>query len=227
MTVAAQNRASASTQRALESFCRAYWPPLYAFLRRRGHAPSDAQDLVQGFFANLLEQDTLSRANRESGKLRTYLLRSLQYFLANEYDRTRTIKRGGAQQIIPMDENAAEVEAALVDTAPLSAADCYDQIWASQIVDRAWEHLREEYAAAGKAQTLEALEPFLVGGPIPAPSQEQAAAHLHISPAALRKLLLNVRRRYREVLRFEVAQTVADPAEIDEELQYLYRLLLA
>ncbi len=227
VTIAAQNRFSEFNQQALADFCRAYWPPLYAFLRRRGHTSSDAQDLTQGFFAHLLEQNTLSRASPEDGRLRTFLLRSLQYFLADEYDRTRTLKRGGGQQIVSMDEHLAEAEAALLDTTRFDETACYDQTWVATMVARAWKQLHEEYTTAGKAQTLEALKPFLVGGPTAPPSQEQVAARLHIPPVTLRKSLMNLRRRYREMLRIEVAHTVSDPAEIDEELQYLYRLLLA
>ncbi len=227
MTIAAQDRFSEFAQQALAEFCQAYWPPLYAFLRRRGHTPNDAQDLTQGFFAHLLEQNTLSRASREDGRLRTFLLHSLQYFLANEYDRARTLKRGGGQQTVSMDEHLAEAEAALLDTTRYDETACYDQTWVATIVSRAWKQLHEEYALAGKAQTLEELKPFLIGGPTAPPSQEQVAARLNIPAVTLRKSLMHLRRRYREMLRLEVAQTVSDPAEIDDELRYLYRLLLA
>ena len=225
--VAAQDHPSASAQQALAGFCQAYWPPLYAFLRRRGHPSSDAQDITQGFFVSLLEHNTLSRARRENGRLRTFLLRSLQYFLTNEYDRAQTLKRGGGRQIISMDEYLAEAEEVVAATTRFDASACYDQEWVATIVDRAWKRLQAESAQAGKARTLEALKPFLVGGPTAPPSQEQVAARLNLPAVTLRKALLATRRRYREIIRMEVAETVADPAEIDDELRYLYQLLLA
>ena len=216
-----------ATQEALGNFCQTYWPPLYAFLRRRGYQSSDAQDLTQGFLANLLEQNTLSRVSREKGRLRTLLLRSLQYFLANEYDRTQTLKRGGGIEFISIDEHLAEAEAALLTSMHFDESGCYDQVWAITMLDVAWKQLHEEYGAAGKAHDLEALKPFLVGGAAVLPSQEQVAKELGVSAVTLRKSLLSVRQRYREMLRVAVTGTVSDLADVEEELHYLYRLLLS
>ncbi len=128
-------------RKALSNFCEAYWPPLYAFLRHRGHASPEAQDLVQGFFAHLLEQNTLSRADQEKGRLRTFLFGSLQNFLFNEYDRAHALKRGGGHQIVSIDEHLPEAEASMMDTAHLSDSRAYDLAWASNIVKRAWQHV--------------------------------------------------------------------------------------
>jgi len=138
-TVVLQARGAKSTQsaEALSIFCEGYWPPLYAFLRHRGHASPEAQDLVQGFFVHLLEQNTLSRADQQKGRLRTFLLGSLQNFLFNEYDRARALKRGGGKQMVPLDEHLAEAEASMMDTAHLSDARCYDLVWASNTIKRA------------------------------------------------------------------------------------------
>ena len=150
-------------RKALADFCEAYWPPLYSFVRRRGHASAEAQDLVQGFFAHLLEQNTLSRADQEKGRLRTFLLGSLQNFLCNEYDRTQRLKRGGGHQIISIDEHLPEAEASMMETAHLSDSRAYDLAWASNIVKRAWQDLENAFEAEGKAESLEVLRPFVDG----------------------------------------------------------------
>jgi RNA polymerase sigma-70 factor (ECF subfamily) len=224
---ARQSESAESAQQALSTFCEAYWPPLYAFLRHRGHAPADAQDLVQAFFAHLLEQNTLSRADQAKGRLRTFLLGSLQNFLYNEYDRARALKRGGGRQIVSIEEHLPEAEAAmLATTAHLSDAGCYDFVWASNIVTRAWQSLQNAFVAEGKAEWLEELRPFVAGGSVTPPNQEEAAARLGVPIATLRTWLSRLRQRYRESLRMEVASTVSDPADVDEELYHLYRILM-
>jgi RNA polymerase sigma-70 factor (ECF subfamily) len=215
-----------SARQALSGFCEAYWPPLYSFLRHRGHSSADAQDLVQGFFAHLLEQNTLIRADQQKGRLRTFLLGSLQNFLFNEYERSRALKRGGGRQIVSIEEHLPEAEAAMLATAHLSDAGCYDLVWASNIVTRAWENLQNAFVAEGKAEWLEELRPFVAGGSVTPPNQEEAAARLGVPIATLRTWLSRLRQRYRESLRMEVASTVSDPADVDQELQYLYRILM-
>ena len=222
---ARETQSDTSSQKALSGFCEAYWPPLYAFLRHRGHASPEAQDLVQGFFAHLLEQNTLSRADQEKGRLRTFLLGSMQNFLCNEYDRARALKRGGGHQIISIDEHLPETEAAMMDTAHLSDSRSYDLAWASTIVKRAWQHLQDAFEAEGKAESLEVLRPFVDGSGRTPPDQEEAAAKLGVPVATLRQWLWRLRQRYREALRTEVASTVSDPADVDQELHYLYQIL--
>jgi RNA polymerase sigma factor, sigma-70 family len=224
---ARQTDSTQVAERALSNFCEAYWPPLYSFLRHRGHASPEAQDLVQGFFAHLLEQNTLSRADQEKGRLRTFLLGSLQNFLCNEYDRARALKRGGDRQIVSMEEHLPEVEASMMDTAYVSDSRSYDLVWASHIVKRAWQHLETAFEAEGKAEWLEVLRPFVAGGGKTTLNQEEAAAKLGVPIATLRTWLSRLRQRYREALRTEVANTVSDPAEVDQELHYLYQILTA
>src|SRR5258708_1851349 len=151
---ARQTQSEISAQKALSNFCEAYWPPLYAFLRHRGHASPEAQDLVQGFFAHLLEQNTLSRADQEKGRLRTFLLGSMQNFLCNEYDRARALKRGGGHQIISIDEHLPEAEAAMMDTAHLSDSRSYDLVWGSHIVKRALRQMQDAVETQAKAECL-------------------------------------------------------------------------
>lgn len=216
-----------AAQAALTDFCRDYWPPLYAFLRRRGHSPGDAQDLTQAFFVHLLEHKTLSRADREKGRLRTFLLGSLQHFLANEHDRAQTLKRGGGKQMVPMDDVLVEAEAAVLMANDADDTASYDQTWAATLVRRAWERLHAALVAEGKGPLIAELKPFVVGGSVAPPSQEEAAARLDLPISTLRTHLQRLRQRYRDALREEVARTVADPAETDEELHYLYRILMS
>jgi DNA-directed RNA polymerase specialized sigma24 family protein len=222
---AGETQSDTSAQKALSNFCEAYWPPLYAFLRHRGHASPEAQDLVQGFFAHLLEQNTLSRADQEKGKLRTFLLGSLQNFLFNEYDRAHALKRGGGQKILSIDEHLLEAEASMMGTSHMTDAHCYDLVWASNVVKRAWQQLQDGFETEGKAEWLEVLRPFVAGGGKTPLNQEEAAQKLGVPIATLRTWLSRLRQRYREALRTEVASTVSDPSDVDQELHYLYQIL--
>jgi DNA-directed RNA polymerase specialized sigma24 family protein len=215
-----------SDRQALSGFCEAYWPPLYSFLRHRGFPSADAQDLVQGFFAHLLEQSTLTRADQQKGRLRTFLLGSLQNFLFDEYDRARALKRGGGRQIVSIEEHLPDAEAAMLATSHLSDAACYDLVWASTIVSRAWQNLQNAFVAEGKVEWLEELRPFVAGGSASPLNQEETAARLGVPIATLRTWLSRLRQRYRESLRTEVASTVSDPADVDQELHHLYQILM-
>ena len=227
MVLRARGTESAESAReALSGFCEAYWPPLYSFIRHRGFPSADAQDLVQGFFAHLLKQSTLTRADQQKGRLRTFLLGSLQNFLFDEYDRARALKRGGGRQIVSIEEHLPDAEAAMLATSHLSDAACYDLVWASTIVSRAWQNLQNAFVAEGKAEWLEELRPFVAGGSATPLNQEETAARLGVPIATLRTWLSRLRQRYRESLRTEVASTVSDPADVDQELHHLYQILM-
>jgi DNA-directed RNA polymerase specialized sigma24 family protein len=223
---ARETESEESARKALSGFCEAYWPPLYSFLRHRGFPSADAQDLVQGFFAHLLEQSTLTRADQQKGRLRTFLLGSLQNFVFDEYDRARALKRGGGRQIVSIEEHLPDAEAAMLATSHLSDAACYDLVWASTIVSRAWQNLQNAFVAEGKAEWLEELRPFVAGGRASPLNQEETAARLGVPIATLRTWLSRLRQRYRESLRTEVASTVSDPADVDQELHHLYQILM-
>ena len=156
--LAAQSESPEAAEQAMTRFCHDYWPPLYAFLRRRGHPSADAQDLTQAFFASLLEHKSLGRATREKGRLRTFLLGSLQHFLANEYDRAQMLKRGGGQQIVSLDDHLVEAEAAVSAGGGSDADGDYDQAWAVTLARRAWERLHAAFADEGKGDLLMELE---------------------------------------------------------------------
>ena len=220
-----KNQSQELSEQAISEFCEGYWPPLYAFLRRRGYSSPDAQDYVQGFFTYVLAQGTLTRADREKGKLRTYLLTGLRNFVMDEHDRARTIKRGGGLQILSFDEFMPEAEASMLATSQLDDTSTYDLTWASNIARRAWQRLREAMAAEGKEKWLDQLKPFIAAG-ADAPNQEEVAAKLGVPIATLRTWLSRLRQRYRTLLRMEVASTVSNPADVDEELHYLHRVLM-
>jgi RNA polymerase sigma factor (sigma-70 family) len=223
---AGQGESSALRQEALSVFCESYWPPLYAFLRHRRYPPADAQDLVQAFFVHLFEKNILERADREKGRLRTFLLSSLQNFLINEHDRATALKRGGSFRISSLDDLLQEVEAAIPAAPHLDDISCYDLTWAASVVTRAWKNLNDTLSAEGKSQWLE-LKPFLAGGTAGLPNQEEVAERIGVPVATLRTWISRLRRRYRDALRAEVASTVADPDDVDAELRYLHRLLIS
>ena len=216
-----------SARKALSVFSETYWPPLYTFVRRRGYSPADAQDIVQGFFEHLLKQNTLSRADREKGRLRTFLLGSMQNFLLKQRERLSAIKRGGGQQFVSFDELLPQAEAAMLATSHLSDVNSYDVAWASSVVTRAWKNVRDRFAAEGKQEWVDELRPFVAGGTATPPDQQEVAKRLDTSVENFRVWLSRLRQTYRHALRAEVASTVSDPTEIDDELHYVYRILTA
>jgi DNA-directed RNA polymerase specialized sigma24 family protein len=216
-----------AARKALSTFSEAYWPPLYTFVRRRGYPPADAQDLVQSFFQYLFKQNALSRADQEKGRLRTFLLSSLQNFMMDEHGRAQALKRGGGQQVLSLDQYSAEAEAAMAASIHLNEVTSYDLSWASGIARRSWQQMQKTLAAEGKSQWLSELKPFVDGAGAAPPNQEEVATRLGIPVATLRTWLSRLRHRYRDILRAEVASTVSDPAHVDQELQYLHQILMA
>ena len=211
----------------MADLCQTYWPPLYTFLRRRGRSSSEAQDLTQSFVAHLIERNTFASAAPERGQLRTFLLGSLQNFLANEHDRATALKRGGGQPVVSMDDHLVEAEAALQTVARGDESKGYDRHWATNLVGRAWMALSHALVAEGRKDWAEAFKPFLLGGAAPLPPQEDVAAKLGMPIATFRNALWRLRQRYRESIRAEVANTVADPSQVDDEMRYLLQVLLS
>lgn len=214
---------------ALEALCRAYWPPLYAFVRRRGHAAAEAQDLVQGFFAHLLASRAYERADPARGKFRTFLLGALKNFLANAHDHDRALKRGGDRSFVPLEENFVEAEAAVLATedgaGPGGPDDVFEQRWAAALLTHAWATLRAEADAGGRGELLDALRPYVAGGTAPPPPQEEMAALLGMPHATFRTHVRRLRERFRQALRAEVARTLPAGGDVDEELRHLRRAL--
>ena len=218
--VQAGRPASPEAAEALEELCRTYWYPLYAYVRRLGFDVPSAQDLTQEFFARLLEKNYLSVADRRRGKFRWFLLTAFKCFLANEWDRARTLKRGGGKQPLSYDAMTPEERYRLEPTDTLTADQIFDRRWALELLDRARRLLREEYAAADKASRFASLELYLPGGQ-PSSTQAELAQSLGTTENALKQEVHRMKRRFGELLREEVACTVAHPDEVAEELRYL------
>ena len=206
---------------ALEQLCRIYWYPIYAFVRRRGAHWPEAQDLTQEFFAHLLEHETLRKVDRQKGKFRSFLLAALTNFLANQWDRRQTLKRGGRRQIISLDEAAAEEWYRHEPIEPRTPEKLFERRWAIALVEQVLAQLKQEYAAAGKADVFETLEPALTEEAAPG-GYAAGAARLGLSEGAVRVAMHRLRRRFGELLRSEINHTVASPAEADEEIRQLF-----
>jgi RNA polymerase sigma factor (sigma-70 family) len=209
---------------ALDKLCGTYWFPLYAYVRRAGHSPEDAQDLTQEFFARLLEKKYLQLADRERGRFRSFLLKSLQHFLVNDWVRGQAQKRGSGQKVFSLDEAAAEQSYQQQSADQLSPESLFDKRWAITLLERAMNRLGTDYAAAGKREFFEQLKGLLLTEGS-AESYRQLAEPLGTSEGAVKVAVHRLRQRFREAVRAEIAQTVATPAEVDEELRCLMAAL--
>jgi DNA-directed RNA polymerase specialized sigma24 family protein len=206
--------------RALAELCRLYWYPLYAHVRRFGHGPETAQDLTQEFFARLLQKNYLSTADRRRGRFRGFLLTAFKCFLANEWDRSTAQKRGGGQEPVWLDALEAEERYRFEPVDRVSADQLYDRRWALDLLARVRARLAADYLAAGRSARFEALEQFLPGAQ-PAESQAAVGERLGLTENTVKQEVHRLKKRFVELLRAEVAQTVAHPDEVDEELRHL------
>jgi RNA polymerase sigma factor (sigma-70 family) len=224
MVLAAGGSDSLCSQPALEKLCTLYWPPLYAFVRRRGHTPPEAEDLVQEFFTRLLARNYLDRADAQKGRFRSFLLGSLKHFLADEWDRTHAQKRGGGCDFISRDAADAENSYALEPADNRTPDKLFEQKWAAALLEQVLFRLQEEFQFGGRGEVFERLKGFIAseGGPM---TYTQAAATLGMTEGAAKMTVSRMRRRYREILRSEIAQTVATAEEIDLELRHLFTVL--
>ena len=219
--LAAGNRSTPDADVALEELCRTYWYPLYAYIRRQGHSREDAEDLAQSFFARFLEKNYLEKLRGEHGKFRAFLLASLKHFLANEWDRAHRQKRGGGVPLLSLDWQNADTRYQIDPADNLSPDKLYDRAWAVTLLERVVIRLRDDNAAAGNAASFEKLKPFLMVGRGDVP-YAQVAAGLEMTEGAARVAVHRLRRRYRELLREEICQTLSDPAQAEEEMRALF-----
>ena len=210
---------------ALAQLCEAYWPPIYSFIRRRGYAPSDAQDLTQSFFAFLLRTKAYARTDPVHGKFRSFLLASVKNFLADNWDREQAIRRGGGYRFVSLDEGTAESFYDVASAADSTAEHLFELRWAKSLTAGALHSLRHELHVEGKAQLFEQLKYFLTGGDV-LPSYDEASARTGLPKATVKTHVHRLRQLYREIVRREVARTVSSPHEIDEELHYLCNILV-
>jgi RNA polymerase sigma factor (sigma-70 family) len=217
---------SPAAQEALEKLCRTYWRPIFAFLRRQGIPPEEAEDITQGFFAELLERRSLSAVRKEKGRLRSFLLGGLKYFLANEDRRAMAVKRGKGQRPIPLEELRAGERIETEPADPMTPDQIYERRWALTILERVLSRLKDEYLAADNAALFDSLKQLLPDEP-GSPSQAEIAARLGMSENAVRQAFYRFRQRYQTLLREEIANTVATPGDIEDELRHLIAVLEA
>jgi RNA polymerase sigma-70 factor (ECF subfamily) len=209
---------------ALEKLCQTYWYPLYAYVRRRGYSPEDAQDLTQSFFANLLAKDALGRADRNRGRFRTFLLAALENFLANAWDRSLAQKRGGGRTIVSWDEVDAEGRYLIEPVDEVTPERIFEKRWAATLLELVLQRMREEFLVSGKAELFDALKPHLWSeGPVT--NYAQLAAQLNVTIVTIKVTVHRLRHRCRDLLRAEIAHTVASPGEVDDEIRHLIQVM--
>lgn len=224
VVLAARGKSSPESAAALETLCRAYWYPLYAYVRGSGHSPHDAQDLTQEFFARLLAKDYLQAADREKGRFRTFLRVCLKRFLANEWDRQRAAKRGGGERPTSLDAAVAEQRYATELTTGVPPDRLYERQWAMALLEQAMARLRAEYTDTARVAEFEQLKSALTAERGAIPYAELAAA-LNTSEGAARVAVHRLRKRYRELFRAAVADTVSEPGDVDDEVRHIATVL--
>lgn len=224
VVLSAGRKSSAHSDQALAELCQTYWYPLYAYVRRQGHAKEDAEDLVQAFFARFLEKNYLDGLSAVRGKFRAFLLASLKHFLANEWDKSQRQKRGGGITHLSLDWQTADQRFHLDPPDPSSPDKTFDREWALALLERVIARLQKECADDGKTALFEQAKGYLMVGEKTIPYAE-AAQCLKLDEGAVRVAVHRLRKRYRHLLRDEIAQTLDDPAQVAEELRSLQAAL--
>jgi RNA polymerase sigma factor (sigma-70 family) len=211
---------SPAAHEALERLCRIYWRPIYSFVRRQGFGREEAEDITQGLFAQLLERKRLSAVRKEKGRLRSFLLGALKYFLADEQRRAMATKRGKGHRLIPLEELRTDEEIHMEPADPVTAEMIYERRWALTVLERVLSRLKDDYIASGNAALFDSLKELLPDEP-GAASQAEIAARLGMTENAIRQAFYRFRQRYQSLLREEIAHTVATPGDIEDELRHL------
>ena len=224
VVVAAGQAGTVQSARALEALCKAYWYPLYAYVRRRVTDIDQAQDLTQSFFAECLEKNSVGVADPRRGKFRAFLLTSLKHFLSKEWEKSRTLKRGGGRAALSLDFDRADARYGMEPCSGLTAEQLFDRQWAVTLLELIFERMESEFARSGKAAQFQQLKGFVVGDHAGA-TYAAAAAGLGISEAAAKMAAHRLRQRYRQLLREEIAHTVSSPEEVDDEIRNLFAVL--
>ncbi len=223
LVVGAAARAQPDASAALALLCQRYWYPLYSYVRRRVADVNEAQDLTQEFFARLLEKNTLAQASPERGRFRAFLLTAMRNFLANEWDRSQALKRGGEHKRLSLDFDSGESRLHFEPADERSPERIYERQWALLLLELVLQRLAAEFAAAGNQRQFEILQPTLAGSRTA--SYQQIAQDLGTSEEAARQTAHRLRKRYRELLRAEVRQTIAEPGEVEDEIRSLFEVL--
>jgi RNA polymerase sigma factor (sigma-70 family) len=220
----ARDPSSTEAAEALEKLCQTYWYPLYAFVRREGKDEETAKDLTQAFFLRLFERKDFEGVQREKGKFRSFLLKSMQHFLADEWDKAKALKRGGDKTVVSLDDKDAEARYRLEPVESMSPDKLYDRRWALTVLNEATKRAREEYHASGRGEIYEHLRRHLSGGP-DTPACAETARRLETTENTVKSWIHRLRQRNRELVREVIAETVSAPQQIDEELRDLFEAL--
>jgi RNA polymerase sigma-70 factor (ECF subfamily) len=215
---------SSQAREAMAELCARYWYPLYAYVRRKGCEPEEAEDLTQGFFARMLEHNGLAAARADKGRFRTFLLSSLQHYVCNEWARERAAKRGGRLRIVPIDVPGAEARYSHEPVDGNSPESIFERRWAIAVLEQALAALRAQYSAAGKEELFDTLKVFLMRDGTVVP-QSAIAATLGVSEGAVKVAVHRLRQRFRAAMEQAIADTVSSPVEVEEEIRALFRAL--
>jgi len=223
VVLAAQANDSPAAQAALGQLCQTYWYPLYTYVRRQGYSPEDAQDYTQGFFERIIEKNYFSQVNRSKGRFRAFLLAAFKHYLSDQRDRERALKRGGGQRLLSLDTTTAEERYRLEPADTTTSEDMYERRWALTVMDQAHSRLREEWAATGRAELYDLLN----GLDQSRPNLTYAAigAKFGLTENGVKAAAHRMRQRFHELIRVVIAQTVAGPAEIDDEIRHLLSVI--
>jgi RNA polymerase sigma factor (sigma-70 family) len=224
LILSARTADSEGSQAALEQLCQAYWYPVYSFARRRGHDHAQAEDLTQAFFARFLEKNDLAGADTRKGRFRTFLLACVQNFLVNEWDRANAQKRGGGIRILSLDDETAKERFELESRSGASPELAYEQRWVEALLETVLRRLHAEFEAAGKGDQFDALKVYLTeerGAVVFA----EMAQRLGVTEGAVKGVVRRMRQRYREIFREEVANTIGDPREVEDEIRHLIKVM--
>ncbi|MGD0094618.1 MAG: sigma-70 family RNA polymerase sigma factor [Planctomycetota bacterium] len=224
VVLAAAEEERPAAAEALETLCRTYWYPLYAFVRRRGYGPQDTEDLLQGFFARFLEKHYLGDVDQAKGQFRSFLLAALKHYLANEWDKAKAVKRGGRVEFLSLEAEAAESRYYEEPVSDLTPEKLYEQRWAYELLERVMARIQHEFDASGQSPLFEALKGFLLGES-QGVSYADVAAQQGLSEGALKKRVQRLRLRYQRLLREEIAHTVARPEDVEDEIRYLFSVV--
>ncbi len=225
LVLSAGDLTAPEAEESLAALCEMYWYPLYAYLRRKGYSAPESEDLTQGFFCRFLQKNYLQAVKPEKGRFRSYLLGALRHFVSHERDRAQAEKRGGGKAPLRLDFQDAEDRYGLEPSHEITPETLFDRRWGLTLLDRVLRRLQEETEKSGKSELFRSLNTTLLSGKTPHGEYEKLASELDLTEGAVRVILHRLRRRYRALLRDEIAHTVARPQDIDDEIGYLFSIL--
>jgi RNA polymerase sigma factor (sigma-70 family) len=222
--LAARDGSDTEARAALESLCQTYWQPLYAYIRHQGNDPETARDLTQGYFAELLDKDFLADVDPDKGRFRSFLLASLRHYLSHQRDHDRALKRGGGTLTLSLDTSVGERGYAVRAAPEMSPEAVFEYRWAMTVMERAMDKLRRDAEGAGRRDQFERLLPYLTGGRTTVPYRE-VAAEMQLTESAIKSAVQRLRKKLGQCLRQEIAETVANPEDVDEEVRHLLSIV--